>query len=400
MILLRNIEIRVIALGAVVLSNLGCPPSAKAEPEAELRRAVLTSVSGDVVLPSLERFNTAAQDLQRATSALATARAIGPGTTELQAAQAAFATAFLSWQLLEPMQFGPAGAPGATTNGLGLRDFIYSWPTINTCRIDANLVDEIYARQSFFDSALVTSTGLVAIEHLLFSNERSNSCPTSATLNTTGAWSQLSFEVIQARRAAYAAAASAALVTRGEALRDAWTTTGFLAKFQSAGNKSSGYPSAQAAVDEVFAALFYADKTLKDAKLGGPAALTNDCQAASCPELAEARLSRLSREAAVANLDGVAAIFRGSLRGDGQGLDRLLAARGAQDISVEFLAAVARARQAVSELEAPIDESVSARLASVQAAHAAVKIVTDFMKSHLVTALSLKIPQEAAGDSD
>jgi hypothetical protein len=39
-------------------------------------------------------------------------------------------------------------------------------------------------------------------------------------------------------------------------------------------------------------------------------------------------------------------------------------------------------------------------LAAVQAAHAAIKAITDNMKSQFVTVLNLSVPQTGAGDND
>jgi predicted RNase H-like HicB family nuclease len=120
----------------------------------------------------------------------------------------------------------------------------------------------------------------------------------------------------------------------------------------------------------------------------------------SCPELAEARFSGLSREAALANVDGLAALLHGSFVERGRGFDRLLTEKGAATLVDDMEQALEAARQALDAVPAPIHEAVVTNLPSVHAAHAAVKAYTDLLKGPFVTVLSLTVPAEGAGDND
>ena len=77
------------------------------------------------------------------------------------------------WQQLELLQVGPAGLMGTVAGGDSLRDAIYSWPTVNTCR-----VDQESARRGFLNlgAALVNVRGLDALEHLLFTTSADHTC--------------------------------------------------------------------------------------------------------------------------------------------------------------------------------------------------------------------------------
>ena len=75
----------------------------------------------------------------------------------------------------------------------------------------------------------------------------------------------------------------------------------------------------------------------------------------------------------------------------------LLASVGHQDLVDQVIVALDEADAAVAELDAPLDTVDAEKLTS---AHAAVKTVTDLMKSDIATVLTLQVPLEAAGDND
>lgn len=378
----------------------GCPAKPKPEADLEVKREVLAQLVNGVVVPTLEAFVTEAEALASTTAAFAAARAGGAADAERDAARAAFRTAFTRWQRAEMLKFGPAGPQPAFTHGLALRDTVYAWPNVNPCRVDTVLAERGWEAAGFFETSLITATGLAVVEQLLYAASDANACPATATLNTSGAWAALSSDELAVRRAQYAAAASAAVVVQAKKLRDAWTG-GVAQKFATAGAPDSGFGTAQAALNQVFAGMFEADQRLKDARLGAPAGMTAACPMSVCPELAEARPSGLSREAVRANLEALRALMRGSYDGaGGQGFDRLLALRGAQSLADDMDQALVQSLTAIAEVPAPIDVAVTTSLGSVQATQAAVKAFTDLLKLQFVTVLSLQVPAEGAGDND
>lgn len=377
-----------------------CPPAVKAEADADAKRVLLTNVVERVVLPSTRDFAGEAQALQVSLEAWVTARRTGAATAERDEAKAAFRVAFLRWQRLDMMAFGPAGNTPAFAFGQGLRDAIYAWPTINACRVDTVLVERAWTQPSFFETALVTSTGLAVVEQLLFSDATTNACAATASINTTGSWAALSADELAVRRAEYASAAAAAVASRARTLRDAWAND-VGKRFSTAGLANSGFPSAAAAIDQVFAGMFEADLLLKDDRIGVPAGLIpTQCASVPCPERAEARPSRLSRDAILSNLDALRALLHGDFQAQGFGFDALLELRGAAALTAELDAALADARAKAEALPGPIDEVVVADRAAVTALHEAVRSFTTLMKSQFVTVLSLQVPAEGAGDSD
>lgn len=378
----------------------GCPPAVRPEADADAKRAVLGQVIDRVLLPTLESFVVESEALAASTSAWQQARLTGAGALERDLARTDFRTAFLRWQRAEMMAFGPAGKPPTFSLGQSLRDTIYSWPTINPCRVDTVLANKSYATPGFFDTALVTSTGLDAIEQLLFIDSPNNACPASDSLNTMGTWAALSADELGRRRAEYASLAAAAVVAQARLLRDAWVNDA-RRRYTTAGLSDSGFPSAQAALNEVFAALFQSDLALKNARIGVPAGMVPAaCANATCPELAEALPSKLSREVIVSNLDGLRAVLHGDFQEPGHGFDSLLEARGASSLASEMDAALVTARARAVALSGPIETAVVSSLTDVQQLHADVKVFTDFLKLQFITVLSLQVPAEGAGDAD
>jgi predicted lipoprotein len=378
----------------------GCPPTVKPEPGGDLKRQVLKQVTERVVLPTLDGFIAETEVLGASATQWSEARRTGPALAERDAVRTAFKTAFLRWERAEMMAFGPAGKPPTFSLGQGLRDTIYAWPTINPCRVDEVLAGKLYEGPTFFDTALVTSTGLAAIEQLVFVDGAGNACPPTDPINTTGTWAAMSADELAVRRADYAKLAIAAMLKQARALQGAWVNDASR-RYATAGLADSGFATAQAALNEVFAALFQADLALKNARIGVPLGLVPaTCATVPCPAQAEALPSRFSREAIGANLDGLRAVMRGDFDEPGHGFDVLLGALGAGALATDMDAALVTARAQADGLAGPIDALVVSDPASVQLLHDDVKVFTDLLKNQFITVLSLQVPAEGAGDAD
>lgn len=360
------------------------------------RRALLASVADRVVLPALRRFATEAAGLAAATDALTAA------PTQRDAARAAWRSAMLAWQAVEVLQFGPAG-PTMMMGGQALRDEIYSWPLVNPCRIDQETVRGNYADSAFFTTQLVNVRGLDALEYLLFAPDDANACSPSVDINAGGGWQALvDAGDVAARRAAYAAGAAADVAARAAALRDAWEPAAgnFAAQLAGAGAGSSVYPTAQGALDDVFAALFYVELVVKDDKIAAPAGIVPDCTTDVCPNLSESRWADAAKDQLLANLAAARRLFLGGTDASGTGFDDFLRARGAAALATTMLAALDAAVAAVEAIPGTMLEALASDPDAVRDAHAAVKNFTDPLKSQFVTVLNLTIPQEGAGDND
>lgn len=365
------------------------------------RRALLTSYTDRVVLPALRQFATDAATLVNATDAAAAAGG-SASSAELEAARAAWRTAMESWQIVELLQVGPAGSSTMVMGGQGLRDEIYSWPTVNPCRVDQETVSEDFTAADFFDRELVNTRGLDAIEYLLFDEGEDNACSSSVDINTSGSWLALvASDQLPARRSSYAAGAARDVAKHAVELRDAWEPSAgnFAGQLSRAGLSGSQFSSAQDAVNDVFAGLFYVELQVKDDKLAAPAGISPDCSSDVCPNLRESIWADASREHILMNLVAVEQVFLGR-DAAGVGFDDFLRALGANDLAQRMGVNLSAAIAAVEAIQGTFGSALAADPDSIRDAHAALKLFTDDLKSQFVTVLNLEIPREGAGDND
>lgn len=390
------------AIAAVTVVAWACDDGGS-EPDASVDEAaaapVLRSIANDAVAPTFAEFRDAADALATAASDHADATASGgdvDGTRD--ALVAAFETAFTAWQRAEVMQLGPA-ADGEGVGGEFLREEVYSWPSVNPCRIDQELVAESYGDAGFFDAQLVNVYGFDALEYLVFFEGVENACAPQLDINADGTWAALDEEALRTRRAAFAAVVAGGIAAHAATLAEAWADGGTWNAALS--DPASGpYGDVQTAVDEVLRAMFYVDKVLKDVKVARPAGI-RDCSADTCPDDSESPYAALSTAAAIANLEGFSRLYHGGTDpAASTGFDDMLRDAGEGALADEVSADIEAAIAALRAVDASFPEALAADAAALDAAHAAIVEVTDDLKGDLPTILRLNIPSEAAGDAD
>jgi predicted lipoprotein len=387
------------------------PEDASGTHRAERARAVLASIGANVILPRLRAFEDAAGSLLHAAETYATTLA----ADDRAAAQRAWREAIGIWQELEVLQVGPAGKmprPGVmgTYGGRDLRDPIYSWPLVNTCRIDQETVSQDYEDPDAFEATeLVNVRGLDALEYLLFVEGDGNTCSASSTINASGQWTALGSEEIRRRRARYARSLAILLHRNASELLRAWEQASaelpeggdFLAQLSNAGLPGSVYPTAQEGLNAVVDAFLYIDVETKDRKLAAWIGMGGDCMRPACPELLESRFAGINRENLIANLRGFRAAFLGADVGrDAMGFDDLLVSAGAGDLRDRLLGAIDRAMAAFEALPAITPATLAANVEAVNQARVALKAVTDLLKTEFLTVLDIELPMGRDGDND
>lgn len=389
------------AFGCSSGGNGDPPPSGAAE-----RRQLLASVVERVILPGHRAFAESADALVLAADAYSTAVQSGAAdVAERQtAARDAWRAAMSAWQACELFQLGPTGATGVVMAGRGLRDEVYSWPSTNTCRIDQEIVDAQYGQPGFFEAKLVNVYGLDALEYLFFYESPDNTCAPQVRINSDGSWAALSAEEKAQRRADYGRAVAGNVAEMARTLVNVWAPEGegFGQLLANPGEGASPFRSAQGAMDDLFAAMFYLDLKVKDAKIAEPAGISGRCSASVCPELLESRRSGHSKENLIANMRSFRRLFHGGEPGaeGAYGFDDLLTALGAKDVGDEVAIDTANAVAALEAIPGTLEAALASDLESVRAAHAATKLVTDHLKTRFVTVLGLRVPQEGAADND
>lgn len=374
----------------------GCQGGATdSEGASALLLAALRDVGPEVVLPGLDRFLVEAAALSEATESWSSAaESDGDTDTARTNAQAQWLATMEVWQELELTQIGPTGSSLTAIAGEDRRDEIYSWPTVNPCRIDQETVAEGWLADDYFGASLVNSYGLDGLEHLLFFGE-GNDCPGQVEINADGSWDDLGPEGVTRNRAAFAVILAAEVEVQGAALRTRWDEDDFSGTL--AGDTETWpYGDGQTALNAVFDALFYLELLTKDRKLAQPLGLV-ECGDTTCPDDVEGLTSGSGGPWVAANLRGFRALFTG---GEGTGIDDLLEDMGHGDLSEQMLADTDAAILAAEAIDPALDLLIEDDPDAVQALHDAVKKVTDALKGDLATVLVLEIPSEASGDAD
>ena len=364
--------------------------------DTPVARDALRSIADNAIAPTYADFAALAEALESATADWAAA--VGTeGEAEAQAnAAEAWRAAIAAWQRAELMQLGRAATSTAIA-GENLRDEIYSWPTVNSCLVDAELIAEEFDAGDFVDAHLVNVYGLDSLEYLLFRTDAINDCPPQHPINSDGQWDAMGTDELASRRARYAAAIASSLSDTADALEADWAGT--YADWLAAPDEAdSPYGNVPTALDEVMRAMFYLDKQLKDAKLAEPGGIT--CTS-NCLDKLESKWALASKDHARANLEGFRRIYLGGTDPEsGTGFDDILVDIGEDALAAEMLSAIDDAIVVVDSFEGDFGEALAADEGALDEAHAAVKRITDLLKGEFATVLSLTIPSEAAGDAD
>lgn len=385
------------------------PPQDSAPPgetPADVHRALLASLAEHVIVKTYTEFLSAAEVLVTATAAFAA----NPDAQGQLAARDAFSNTMDLWQRAEVLQIGPAGSMTSVLGGQDLRDEIYSWPSVNPCRVDQEVVEQAYADLTAFAGELTNVRGLDALEYLLYPPEIGNGCKASSSINKNGDWETLiASGELDARRASYSATVASLLAEEASGLVDLWTQGDgtFSDVLGKAGKDSDVYETAQDGMNAISDAMFYVEKITKDMKLAMPAGISG-CEEDTCPGDLESQHAHRSAENVAQNIIALQALFLGTYdaEADVPGFDDLLIEMGAQELAQDMTEKLAAAREVALNVGAPdhIGASYGELLGTdpqrVVDVHVALKAFTDLMKTEFVSTLDLALPTSAAGDND
>jgi predicted lipoprotein len=385
----------------VLLQNQACTETEDTSKTTAVTTAVvldvLTGVGPNVVIPTLNKFTFEMELLETRIIELKDALSSQENTDQAtSAAQQQWTVAMSVWQELEVMQLGPAGNSLKFIGGEDLRDEIYSWPTVNTCRVDQRTASEAWLSEDFFTANLVNAYGLDALEHLLFASTEST-CPSQVVPISDGSWEALGDEGVLQNRADYALVVSQNIMVNTDSIAQGWDSEGGnFAAHLTVSTEDSPYSDETEALNAVYDALFYLETKTKDRKLALPLGL-RDCTTETCLEDIEGLESGNSLNALRANLLGFKTLFSG---GDEVGIDDLLTDMGHEDLSIQILADVDNAVAFIDELEVPLEVLISDDYSTAMELYDALAKVTTALKVDLATVLQMQVPIEAAGDND
>ena len=405
-----NSLVALLGLAGLVLFHQACAPPESPEKESTIMEEVetsvmvelLTGVGTNVILPALNDFETEVIKLEESLQELENSYGTDQQTSVFEATREQWKNTMQMWQELEVMQIGPAGSELKVIAGQDIRDSIYSWPTVNTCRVDQNTAAENWDSTTYYEDNLVNAYGLDAIEHMLFGTTETN-CPSQVNPIADGSWASLGEDGIISNRINFSRSLITEIKSQVDILQTTWSPEeGNFAEHLLAGTDSP-YESQTIALNAIYNSLFYLETATKDRKLAQPLGY-RDCTEERCPDDFEGLLSQTSISSVVGNLRGFKKLFTG---GEGSGIDDLLVEIGHGDLSEEMIRDTDLAIEKFEELESYVqDQNISivdlltSEPERIEDAYETLALVTTNLKNDLATVLQMEIPREAAGDND
>lgn len=310
-------------------------------------------------------------------------------------AQDAWRQAMAVWSNVELFQFGPLGSKVESqgkdpVHGQGIRDLIYSWPVVARCRVEDQVIGRGYEKS--WTPVLISARGLFGLEYLLFYPGADTACNASST--TAKTWATLSEREIADAKTDYAVALSSDVLARIQGVRELWSPEG--GNFRQTFVDAAGYETEQQALNVLAWSLIYAEREVKDWKVGIPAGYTTT----SPVTLAEASFAHAGTETLRQNLEGFRALFQGcGANGEGLGFDDWLSDAGAPELAADMVVALEGARGAAADFP-PFEQATPADLETL---YQAIKSLTNLLKSDFFgtgSVLNLKLPEGVASDTD
>lgn len=324
-------------------------------------------------------------------------------------AQDQFKETMLSYHFAEAVSAGPL-----SNRGKFLSDNIYSWPYIDYCGVDREVVKRSQGEAP--NSRLIhTVKGLGALEYLLFEETLNPRCNLRANQEVR-AWTQRTNLEKRKDRCAQAQVAVSELVAKTTQLESEWNPQ--QGNFVKKAIDGSAYPTLKAATNALVDSMFIGIEKLKDARLGKPLGRHKECLAddKKCPEMAEHALSGIALEAIAAQMAGFKAAWTGDHDGvNGFGLSDFIRQSGGAAAAQQMDSLIGdveknsellidgeslQTKISVMDANSCLATSKDNRAVPVCGLHADVREVANTLKIEVFTLLSLQVPSFGQGDND
>jgi predicted lipoprotein len=368
------------------------------------QQALLENLVDNVISPTFVEFaDLATSQIQpiEAYCQLESEFALGNASIEQvntarEQAKQAWRSTMNVWQQAEVMRVGPLAENDAL-----LRNKIYSWPAVNTCSVDFEVVNyelgTVNGQPYDIANRTPSRRGLAALEYLLFNEQLDHSC-TSTTQPEN--WNSQSDDYRKIARCDFAGEFARDINNNAQQLLTAWQgANGYGNTLKQAGTTDSDFTTELQAINEISDAMFYVDKFTKDGKLAEPLGiLFNPCGGQACPETVESLFSGNSVSNIEQNLLAFAKLFSGD--SSGVGFVDFLTDVGDQLTADEMTADITSAINNTQNYEQSLADALTTDPDKVQQTHTDVKKITDKLKTDFIQSLALELPQTAAGDND
>lgn len=252
--------------------------------------AFLSNLSAEVILPNYTNANVAVNELSLSIDSLI----IEKNQLRLDDAQAKLKTAYLAWQKVSYLEFGPAMT-------LGLRSNVNTYPT-DTTEIEAKIAQN----ETNMDLlSMSDKKGFPALDYLL--NHTSDS---------------LILAELDNNRSNYLSAVRTDLKTKVNTVYGEWA-----ANYQSTFNSSLGTDVGSSSGQLINALNQHYERNFRDGKIGIPIGVRSS--GIPRPEDSEALYGGYSIELAIANFEAMKTFYKGK---DGLGLDDYLKSADAANL--------------------------------------------------------------------
>jgi predicted lipoprotein len=365
--------------------------------------ALITNLTDNVITPTFEAFqqqaivqNHAVIDYCAAEKLLATQETDqGSVNTLLTSAQQQWRATMDIWQQAELMLVGPL----VEQDGL-LRDKIYSWPIVNVCAVDYDVVyfksGTVNGQPYDISQRTPSRKGLAALDYLLFAPSLEHSCAATAP---PPSWDTFDESTRKVARCNFATAVAQDIENNASSLVELWLASdGYANELKNAGTTGNTFITEHDAVNRLSDAFFYLDSSTKDAKLATPLGLfANECGSQVCPDAVESIYSKHSLNNILNNLIGFKKLLTGE---DGIGFIDYLIDVGDESGATQISAGVNQAIESVNLIETSLTDALVNDVDKVTKSHKDVKSITDQLKADFINSLALELPATSAGDND
>jgi len=359
--------------GIIVLFS--CSKSNSADPTtppATNIDSTLVNIGNTVIIPAYQNMSAATVGFDAAITAFTAT----PNTTTLATAQAAFKTAYLSWEACSEYQFGPASDLSLLTT------------TINVFPADSTLIKSNISSGTYTIDGIsnLKAQGFSAADFLLFGADNAT---TLARFTT---------DTKAAAAKTYLSAIVASIKTKANAVSTAWSAGGgnYIAKFTAATGVNSG--SSLSLLVNAFVQDY--DVVMKSYKLGIPIGKYGTTILPQAPEKVEAYYSGISTDLMIQQVKAIQNMYLG---GTGYGFDdKVIASKTMKNgvplndvITAEFNTLVAK----LTALPNPLSAAIINNNAAVNDVYTEATKLVVLLKVDLSSALAIKISfQDDDGD--
>lgn len=392
--------------------NNQLPPELQKPNDGEFsEEKMLVNIGLNVIFHNVDDFYVETRRLKRDVNERCTKLKSGVNDAHhLNRVQEQWKRTMLAYHRLDAAPIGPLSA-----NKSELGNSIYSWPFVSYCNVDLEVARSAKGKVSEVETLAPNRKGLAALEYLLFSAATDTVCPKSAINKDAVEWLAKNDLDKQLDRCLVESRFSDDIEKRAKILFTQWdpAQNNYTKKMID----GSEFASTKKAINALTDALFSIE-AIKDAKLGQPLGLIKGCADASglCPLDTEHILSGLGLESIDAQVSVFKDVFFGSSDTNIKafGFDDYLISKGHPAVVDDFVIELKNVATSVNktqsagvlkDLIASTDKSTCSVEMQVSPQPVCqlfmdIRLLTNLIKTELLTVLALEAPAAFQGDND